>query len=209
MRDADVRAALQALLRLEHDHEWAGTRVLNELSLCGEVRVDVAVLNGHLSGYELKSASDTLDRLPTQVSVYSRVLDEATLVVADRHWVAAQDMVPPWWGVIVAESAGTGLRLKRVHPPLPNPRIDPGSLVRLLWREELLDELTWRQLDIGMRSRTRAQLAATLTEAVVLDDLRALVRDRLKRREAWRAAHPRRRGGEGSRVAATPSDFRR
>jgi hypothetical protein len=40
----------------------------------GEVRVDVAVINGELHGYEIKSERDTLERLPRQVKAYSAVL---------------------------------------------------------------------------------------------------------------------------------------
>jgi hypothetical protein len=63
MRDGDIRAALHAHLIVEHQEE-PDTRFLDELSLCGLVRVDVAVINGTLAGYELKSDQDTLRRLP-------------------------------------------------------------------------------------------------------------------------------------------------
>src|SRR5665647_2133318 len=86
MRDGDVRTALHEQLRGEHAHELDRTRILDELGLAGEVRVDVAVLNGSFSGYEIKSAKDTLRRLPKQVQVYSQILDFAVLVVADTHY---------------------------------------------------------------------------------------------------------------------------
>src|SRR6187402_1509374 len=57
--DPDVRALLREYL--EDVHKGSDTRLLEELGLCqGDVRVDVAVVNGELSGYEIKSPSDTL-----------------------------------------------------------------------------------------------------------------------------------------------------
>src|SRR5262249_38903872 len=84
MRDGEIQAALHARLVGEHQGE-PDTRFLDELSLCGLVRVDVAVINGTLAGHELKSDRDTLRRLPAQVEVYSKVLDRATFVVGEGH----------------------------------------------------------------------------------------------------------------------------
>ncbi len=85
MRDSDVRKALHSRVLRDH-HNDPNTLVLNELGLRhGACRVDVAVVNGSLHGYELKSDMDTLERLPAQVGLYGKVLDKATLVVGARH----------------------------------------------------------------------------------------------------------------------------
>jgi hypothetical protein len=187
VRDRDVRAALHALLRSEHAHELADTRILNELSLCGTARVDVAVMNGELAGYELKSERDTLRRLPQQVEVYSQVLDRATLVVADQHLEHGLESVPEWWGLIVASFEFGETHLVRLRPPLLNVNVCPERLVQLLWRDETLEELESRGLARGVRSASRRALAERLATTVPLEELRAMVRERLKRREAWRA----------------------
>jgi hypothetical protein len=187
MRDSDVRAALHVRLQAEHGHELARTRFVDELSLCGEVRVDVAVMNGELAGYELKSERDTLRRLPRQIEIYSRVLDRATLVVAACHVDHAAGSLPDWWGLVVARSERGVLGLERVRAAERNERIDADALVQLLWRDEVLDELTIRGLDHRVRSGNRRRMWARLTESVPLDELRHVVRERLKRRVGWRA----------------------
>jgi hypothetical protein len=53
MHDMDVRRAMRSILERRKKNESA--LLLDELDLCGEVRVDIAVLNDCLSGYELKS----------------------------------------------------------------------------------------------------------------------------------------------------------
>jgi hypothetical protein len=208
VRDAEVRAALHGLLATEHAHELAHTRIVNELDLCGMVRVDVAVLNGQFAGYELKSAQDTLKRLPTQVRVYSQVLDLATLVVAESHLSHAKLLIPAWWGIVVAR-AGASVSLERDRAATWNEGVDPSALVRLLWRDELVQELALIGIDRGMRASTRAALATRLVAALPVERLREIVRDRVKQRAGWRVAQSRRSDGATFRGVATPSVFRR
>lgn len=94
MRDRDVRQALHRKVLKEH-HGDADTLVLDELGLRhGTCRVDIAVVNGYLHGYEIKSDSDTLERLPAQIATYGLVLDRATLVVGERHLEKAKPLIP-------------------------------------------------------------------------------------------------------------------
>ncbi len=187
MRDREVRVALRS--RLAKDHaEDPETLFVDELALCGVSRVDIAVVNGSLSGYELKSERDDLRRLPTQIVNYSRVLDFATLVVAERHYSHALHIVPDWWGVVVAHPGLDKIALEQARDTCMNPSIDPASLVRLLWREELLAELKHRGLDQGVRSKTWVILADRLVNSTEVAELRRLVRDCLKARKGWRVA---------------------
>lgn len=182
------------MLRAHHAAELDQTRFVDELDLCGQVRVDVAVLNGDLAGYELKSARDTLQRLPTQVAVYSKVLDRASLVVAETHLAHARAIIPEWWGLLVASNVGDKLCLEREREPLLNPAIDPSALVQLLWRDEALAALERRGLDTGLRNKSRALLWRALAKGLPLQELRQLVREQLKDRAGWRPDRPRPRG---------------
>lgn len=192
MRDGDIRAALHDRLGADHSNE-PDTRFVDELGLCGTVRVDVAVVNGTFSGYELKSDRDTLRRLPAQVEVYSKVLDRATLVVGERHLAHEQTltMLPGWWGVIVARQCDDGVDLEETRPSAWNDEVDPGALVQLLWREEALAELASRGLDTGVRTKPRRVIAERLSNELPIEELRAVVRYRLKTREGWRQSPPR------------------
>ncbi|WP_146008950.1 sce7726 family protein [Zhihengliuella halotolerans] len=187
MRDIDVREALHSHLLEEHASERANTRFVDELEICGEVRVDVAVLNGHFTGYELKSQRDTLTRLPKQASFYSRVFDYAVLVVAENHREPALEMIPRWWGVTVASTKPDGTTSLAVERPgTYNEQVDPGALVRLLWREETLEALTHLGLDRGVRSKPKRVLWDRLASSVAVADLRELVRQQVKSRTGWK-----------------------
>lgn len=191
MRDADVRAALHARLTHAHRHENQTTRIIDELAIAGQVRIDTAVLNGKFAGYEIKSASDNLKRLPKQVELYSAVLDQATLVVAEKHTEKAAPLLPNWWGIIEVRTRRDGtLRLTQTRRPSRNPEIDPLTLCTLLWREEALNELSRRGLDQGIRSKPKRIIWDRLAEETPRSDLVNLVRETLKARSNWRPATP-------------------
>lgn len=191
MRDLDVRNALWRDLRKEHPDP--DTRLLDELGLeHGEVRVDVAVINGELHGYEIKSERDTLERLPHQLKAYSAALDRATVVVGRNHLDKVSALVPSWWGLSVAVmDADKQVRIEIIRPPETNPSPDALSIVRLLWRDEALALLERLGEAKGLRSKPRLALYKKLVEVLALKELRFEVRSQLKSRERWRADAPR------------------
>jgi hypothetical protein len=174
----------------EHQNE-PGTLVVDELGLCnGDCRVDVAVVNGEIHGYEIKSPKDTLDRLPSQAKVYSDVLDRVTLVTCGAHLENAYKIVPDWWGVTCIDADASGeARFQPIRPSQPNPVIVARSVVTLLWKEEVLAALEERGLSRGIRGKPRRFLYDRLAEALPINELRALVRVCLKKRprSRWRA----------------------
>lgn len=188
MRDRDVRECLNRELREWHPE--SGTLFVDELDLGGLVRVDVAAVNGAMWGYEIKSARDTLRRLPTQVEIYSKVLDHAALVVAENHHDHAVEMLPSWWDVYTADEDSDGLvSLLHTRTGSVNNTVDPMSIAQLLWRDEALAELTERGLDRGVRSKPRRAVWQRLVDVLELADLQRVVRTRLKARTGWRGTH--------------------
>ncbi|CAM8665820.1 sce7726 family protein [Sphingobium cupriresistens] len=185
MRDLDVRLAVRSRLRREHQDDM-DTRVVEEMGIWnGAVRVDLAVINGEFVGYEIKSARDTLARLPNQASLYNAVFDRVNLVAAEKHLDHAIGEMPEWWGMISARSDGGGVRLEVLRLAGTNPAIEPLQLARLLWRDEALAILDRCDAARGVRSGTREKIAARLAETLSLDELRRQVRQCLKVRGSW------------------------
>jgi hypothetical protein len=185
MRDADVRLAVRELLAVEHAGDL-GTRIVEEMGVwSGSVRVDIAVINGELVGYELKSDRDTLSRLPQQADLYSRLFDRVHLVVGSKHSREAKKLIPKWWGVHVATSVGSRVHLYQAREAKPNPKPDPLIIAQTLWREEALAILERRGLAKGWKSKTAVQLHSRVAGALSLEDLRAEVRAVLKQRQGW------------------------
>lgn len=191
MRDADLRTALLRRLdrRYSRDPE---TLILQELGLRhGAARVDIAVVNGALHGYELKSNSDSLDRLAGQARVYGSVLDRVTLVAGRRHVEEAMGLVPMWWGVQVAEMGPRGgILFSSVRRARKNPSQDIVAVAKLLWREEALDLLHQVGAARGVKSKPRAAIYARLAEVARPEEIRSRVRHRLRNRTGWRSDKP-------------------
>lgn len=191
MRDREVRQALHAKVLKEH-HGDTNTLVLDELGLRhGTCRVDIAVVNGYLHGYEIKSDADTLDRLPGQVAVYDAVLDRSTLVVGERHVEKAKGKIPDWWGIkVVTAGPRGGIAFNTVRQPKLNLAIDAVALAELLWRPEAVDILQELGTPPATLRKPRAALYRYLAEVVELNELRKLIRQRLKARANWRGQRP-------------------
>lgn len=191
MRDRDVRRALFQKVLCDHAGQ-ADTRVLNELGLKhGAGRVDVAVVNGHLHGFEIKSDADTLERLPGQIEIYNAVLDKVTLVCGERHAEKARRLIPEWWGVKVAvQGPRQAVHFETVETARVNRDVDPVAVAQLLWRDEVIEILSDMGLPGMMLRKPRAALYRDLASFMELDDLRRTVRQRLKSRENWRGHRP-------------------
>lgn len=79
MNDHHLRQAVKRKVLARHAKD-PDTRIVEELGLRhGLARVDIAVVNGIIYGYELKSDKDNLQRLPHQIEIYNSVLDKVTL----------------------------------------------------------------------------------------------------------------------------------
>jgi hypothetical protein len=191
LRDVDVRQAAYRRL-LVHAQSCPDTLVIDELGLDhGSCRIDIAVINGHIRGVEIKAEADTLARLPRQVAAYGEVVDKALLIVDPKHLASAMTMVPDWWGVMVAERGATqGVKFRRVRAERANKGIDPLVLARLLWRPEAQDIL--RSLGIAERDLRvpREDLYQRIVSLMPLRKLSNAVRTSLKSRTTWRDQPP-------------------
>ena len=190
-KDAAVRELLKQ--HLMNAHPGQATVVIDELGLCqGDVRVDVAAVNGELSGFEIKSPADSLARWPKQRRIYSKVVDRAWLVAPEKTLAAAQ--APGWWGIIRIVETPDHLGLRVVRGAMLNPSPDPYAIACLLWRDEAIDALATFGLDRGVRTKHRRAIWQRLADQLPLDDLRRAVRAALKVRtrriaELERARH--------------------
>ncbi|MBZ9715554.1 sce7726 family protein [Deinococcus multiflagellatus] len=180
MKDADIRPVLQ-----RHVEQRYGTRpdteIVNEFGVRhGTNRIDLAVVNGVMRGYEIKSAKDTLERLPAQSAMYATVFDYLTLVASPKHIEPALPMLPDWWGIVRADpappKAKTAVRLTPVRRAKRNPAVDPEALVALLWRDEAYDALAARGLAAEFKHATRPVLWQALLDELSLKELQAVVR---------------------------------
>ncbi|KKJ82437.1 hypothetical protein NG20_03715 [Bacillus subtilis] len=185
LKDIDLRRSLLDVLYTEWENEQ-DTRIVNEMGiLYGKSRVDVAVINGIRHGYEIKSESDTLIRLPSQISHYNLVFNRMTIVVSKNYLDQVKELVPKWWGIIVVYNNKGIPRLKRVRKGRENKKLDPMSISQLLWKEEALDILKEKGLQRGYLSKPKNAILNYLAESLGLEELQQEVNSKLKQRENW------------------------
>jgi hypothetical protein len=188
MRDRDIRTALREELKSVYKDD-VGTIFIDELGLCtGNARVDMAVVNGSLNGYEIKSERDTLQRLPHQIEIYGKALDQVTIVASGLHIEKIINMVPEWWGITEAYYQDGSVQFKIVRESQTNPNVDPYSLVQLLWRDEALSLLRSIGAEKGMLTKPRRAIWQKLSQSRSVEELGHLVREQLKGRANWRSA---------------------
>ncbi len=105
---------------------------------CKGARIDVAVVNGSLHGFEIKSDSASVARLEGQKSQYSRIFDFMTMICGYKLLSAAQNIIPPWWGLRVAAMRDGVVTIKDIRKPKKNKTQDKAALARMLWKDEAL-----------------------------------------------------------------------
>lgn len=190
--DAIVREHLKLRLKEQHKYDKK-VRTFDELGVShGDVRVDMAVVNGIFHGYEIKSDLDTLHRLPRQSEAYSEVFDRMTVVVGKEHVLDTLSIVPDWWGVIVAryDEDEQKVIFNEIRDADNNPSLRAVSLARVLWRDEALCILEQNNADHGVRSASREAIYERLADTLPIDYLRNAVRDALFYRPSWRLDQP-------------------
>src|SRR5438132_3874390 len=103
MTDFEIRRSFHGKMLRRH-HGAPDTLVVDELGLqYGSGRADIAVVNGRLVGYEIKSDNDSLARLKRQISLYDAIFDSITIVVGLKHCSVICQRVPGHWGVVLAQ----------------------------------------------------------------------------------------------------------
>ena len=157
----------------------------------GKCRADIAVINGQLVGYEIKSDSDSLRRLGRQVESYNAVFDKAFIVSGDRHIDKIRKIVPEWWGVIISSKGPKGsINFNMIRRAQVNRNIDPVSVARLLWRDEAAEILQQRRLPSRALRQPRTVLYKYLAELLNPCELRRVVSEYLRKRKNWRCPEP-------------------
>jgi hypothetical protein len=184
LNDLKVRSLLLRELN-EKYRECDNTRIINELGLdFGAARVDVAVVNGIMHGYEIKSDLDTLSRLPRQIEYYNKAFERMTMVVSRKHVLEVKELTPKWWGIKVISADQT--RLIDVRKGRRVSKQDPSIIIKLLWKKELEGLIDHLDLPKTLKKMRKNQLLSYLQEEADFSVIRNYVYSVLKKRENWR-----------------------
>lgn len=184
----DIRHALhdrlQKLYHVKDDH-----LIVDELSLeHGRNRIDIAVFDSYIHGYEIKSSKDNLLRLQNQLSQYSKSLQKVTFVVAENHCDQVIESTPVWCGVVlVTKGPRGGMYFRSIRRAKLNPNVDFFSLAHVLWKSEVIDILHKKGVTDRLESKTRKDLYQQLNSIMNVQELASEIKFKLLKRGNWRA----------------------
>lgn len=186
LRDNDIRQVVLQKLNEYYSND-SGTKIVNEMGILhGQSRIDIAVINGILHGFEIKSESDTLKRLSLQMEDYNLVFDRMTIVVQRNYLKDVRSIVPKWWGIWLITQYKGRIHLREIRKGRSNRHVDPQSLSHLLWRDEAIDILKEKGLHKGFLSKPRQVLYNRIATHINLNELKLTINEQLKRREGWK-----------------------
>ncbi len=185
--DSEIRRAFHRK-KLHALHTCPDTLIIDELGIAhGRNRIDVAVINGCIHGYEIKSAKDTLSRLPQQIENYSKCLERLSVIAAPEHIQEASKIIPDWCGLVEADKgARGGIRFRTIRRSQKNISVDFVAMAHFLWRSEvieILSELGAPGTDI---KGPRVQLYRKLSEFIPTSELSRLIKREFMARKNWR-----------------------
>ena len=181
MLDAEIRKSLHNYLKKENINN-PETVIVDEFNVCkGLARVDVAVINGIIHGYEIKSENDTLQRLPTQIKYYNKSLEKVTISINECHLEKTLKIIPDWWGIIIIDNNEKVSEIRRAEL---NISIDAESSLQLLWKDELIELVNKYRL-ITKYNLSKAKLHKIITFGLEKDIILNEVRQTLKLRKNW------------------------
>ncbi len=191
MNDFEIRTNIHNKILYRH-HKNAKTLVVDEFGLNnGDCRADIAVINGHLCGFEIKSNKDNLNRLERQVSFYDAVFDYSTIIVEENHYKKINEYVPDWWGILLCEKGKRGaVNFNTVRKSQKNLTSNPDFIVKLLWRDEIIGILQKKGVSEKVLKQPKYKLYDLVVSVSSKEELNKFVRMSLKERKNWRCHKP-------------------
>lgn len=186
--DQEIRRSFH-LKRLRHYHDCSDSLVIDELGVDhGKKRVDIAVLNGEIQAFEIKSSRDTLDRLPDQIGAYSKCFERVSIIAAENHLPALLGMLPNWCGVVlVTKGARGGVHFRTFRRSKKNPSVDVAAMAHFLWRKEAIELLHEMGVEFSENKASRKELYEALSARISHKRLSSYIKKAFMRRADWRS----------------------
>lgn len=158
LNDAVIRKALLGKLARQKSRPRA---VLQELHVHnGKAVADVVTLHSEAHCYEIKGATDRIERINIQGTYYNAAFRKITLVTTECKLGRAIMLAPPFWGIMIALQDGQTIRFRHIRAAGRNPNFKKHSAALTLWKCEMLELIP----DKGTERMPRRQLAELIAE---------------------------------------------
>ena len=158
LNDAAIREALLHKFERQKSRPRA---VLEELHVHnGKAIADVVTLHSEAHCYEIKGATDRIERITAQGVYYNAAFRRITLVTTECNLRRALRLVPRFWGIMVAIVDGVAVRFRHVRAARLNPNFEKQSAAMTLWKSEMLELVP----ESGTERMPRRRLAQLIAE---------------------------------------------
>lgn len=135
MNDAEIRLALTNWL---NQKKISPQKILNEITISdGLARPDLIAIYSYSHCYEIKGDNDQIQRIVKQYALYQSSFKKNTLVTTQKHLKKALELLPNFWGVIVATSRNETIKFKYVRKSSHNPFYRRDIASKILWKTEM------------------------------------------------------------------------
>jgi hypothetical protein len=179
LRDPQIREPLHHWLLSAHADDLDSTEILHELKIPRpSARIDIAVINGEMCGFEIKSDVDSLARLARQERAFSAIFDRVSVDAARRT-------IPGWWGIIVAKPLGPDVSFSSKRMARENRNPNTAALLYMLTRQELIEILEACGLANGLRGKPHQHLVEALLASIPAGDIRKHAKSAFKKRAVF------------------------
>lgn len=178
MYDIDIREAMFDYL----DDLFIKYRILEEKTM-GKSRADLLmVIDGSIIGFEIKSDSDTYERLKRQTKDYDKYCNMNYIVVGKSHEKHVEKYVPKYWGIYSVALTASGYTVDLIREAIMNPRCKIQEQLKWLWKEELGHILAINKMP-KYKQKSKKFIHEKLLEKVEVDRLMVQMTDELFERD--------------------------
>lgn len=184
MNDAIIRNSLLGFLK--ENKQDKNSILVSEMGLDGgSAIIDIALINGAMCGYEIKSDVDTLDRLRSQIPIYEKYFQYLTIVTTDKHLKNVREYLPNWVGIMLAEEHASGTsNINSVRKPRFNKNMSKDELTKLIWKNEAQSLLYTKGVK-GISNVPRRILWERIAETTTEDQLIQEIKKFMNSRSSW------------------------
>lgn len=171
LNEKDIKAGLIDYL-LSKGFLHGNSVLINEMVVDNfRRRIDLAVANGKLHAYEIKSDKDSLYRLNGQVETYSKFFDKVTIVCSKKFVEKAKHSLPKSIEIIEVSKKNSFLNFKLVRRGKTETIKDRGRYLSYVEKKYILKFLRDNDItcSIGMSRQSLYELAYDLPISKVRD----------------------------------------
>lgn len=162
LNDALIR---EALLRELAQLETRPRAVLEELHVHnGSAIADVVTLHSEAHCYEIKGATDRIERISVQATYYNAAFRWITLVTTECKLRRALKLAPSFWGIMVAYEDKDTVGFRHFRSAQLNPKFERHSAAMTLWKSEMLELVPGAGTERMPRRRLAQLIAETRRE---------------------------------------------